>query len=163
MAEPDDLETQTWALPRIPASAGALIRDTQGAVLVVNPTYKPHWTIPGGQIEAAESPWEACRRETREECGLELTHARLACVDFLSRKGEREGGIRFLFDCGVFSDTELAAIVLQASELSEYRLASATEARELLSGPIGRRVAAALAAEHCVYLEDGRPLPAVRS
>jgi len=151
------LEPQAWTLPRIPASAGALIRDRAGRILVVNPTYKPHWTIPGGQVEAdGESPWEACRREAREECGLELASGRLACVDFLAPKREREGGVRFLFDCGTFDDSELAEIVLQPDELSEYRLLPLQQARALLSGPVGRRVLAAVAAEHCVYLENGR-------
>ncbi|HEY1777352.1 MAG TPA: NUDIX hydrolase [Solirubrobacteraceae bacterium] len=157
-------EAQAWTIPRIPASAGALIRDGAGRVLIVNPTYKPHWTIPGGQIEeGGESPWEACRRETREECGLELSDGRLACVDFLSAKPGREGGMRFLFDCGVLEDTELGAITLQAAELSEYRLATLEEAGELLSGPVGRRVLAAAGSDRCVYLENGRPLASVRA
>ena len=55
-------------VPRIPASAGALIRDPDGRLLILKPTYKKGWTIPGGQIDAdGESPWEACRRETLEE------------------------------------------------------------------------------------------------
>jgi 8-oxo-dGTP diphosphatase len=50
------------AVPRIPASAGALIFDVQGRPLILKPNYKKGWTIPGGQIDAAgESPWEACR------------------------------------------------------------------------------------------------------
>jgi hypothetical protein len=56
-------------VPRIPASAGALIFDEDGRLLILKPSYKKGWTIPGGQIEAAgESPWAACRREAREEC-----------------------------------------------------------------------------------------------
>ena len=51
--------------PRIPASAGALIRDVRGRLLILKPTYKSGWTIPGGIIEAdGETPWEACRRES---------------------------------------------------------------------------------------------------
>jgi 8-oxo-dGTP diphosphatase len=159
-----DVEPQAWTLPRIPASAGALIRNGAGRILIVNPTYKPHWTIPGGQVEAdGESPWEACRRETREECGLELRGARLACVDFLTRRPDRDGGMRFLFDCGVFADEQLAAVSLQPEELCEYRLATLEEASALLSGPVRRRVLAAASSDRCVYLEDGRPLAAVSS
>jgi hypothetical protein len=51
-------------LPRIPASAGALIFDAEGRLLILKPSYKKGWTIPGGQIEAdGESPWAACQRE----------------------------------------------------------------------------------------------------
>jgi 8-oxo-dGTP diphosphatase len=148
-----------FVLPRIPASAGALILDGVGRLLIVNPTYKAHWTIPGGIMEAdGETPWEACRREVREEVGLDVTRGRLVVVDFLRPKPSKPGGMRFLFDCGVFGDDTLAGIRLQEEELSEYQLAEPDRALELLSGPLRRRVGAALGADECVYLEDGRPV-----
>jgi 8-oxo-dGTP diphosphatase len=153
-----------FEVPRIPGSAGALIFDDQGRLLILKPNYKKGWTIPGGQIEAGgESPWETCRRETREECGLEVTRGRLACVDFLRPKRNRPGGVRFLFNCGTFTDRQLSTIALQDAEIDAYRFAGRTEADELLSGPVGRRVAAALAAPQCVYLEKGRPVPGVNT
>ncbi len=149
-----------FVLPRIPASAGALIFDERGRLLVANPTYKAHWTIPGGIMEAdGETPWEACRREVGEEVGLTVAHGRLAAVDFLRPKPSKPGGMRFLFDCGVLSDAVLASITLQEEELSEHRMLDPGEALALLSGPLRRRVGAALAAGAvCVYLEDGRPV-----
>jgi 8-oxo-dGTP diphosphatase len=151
-----------FVLPRIPASSGALIFDQRGRLLIANPTYKAHWTIPGGIMEAdGETPWEACRREVREEVGLDVGDGRLIAVDFLRpkrSKASKPGGMRFLFDCGVLPDSVLASITLQEEELSEHRLADPDEALRLLSGPLRRRVGAALAAETCVYLEDGRPV-----
>jgi 8-oxo-dGTP pyrophosphatase MutT (NUDIX family) len=149
-------------VPRIPASAGALIFDDRARLLVLKPSYKKRWTIPGGQIEpSGESPWETCRRETREECGLEVARGRLACVDFLRPKPERPGGMRFLFDCGIFSDEQLATITLQEDEILDHRLVELAEAKALLSGPIRRRVMAAAGTKRVVYLEDGRPVPGV--
>lgn len=151
-------------VPRIPASAGALIFDRARRLLVLKPNYKKGWTIPGGQIDAGgESPWEACQRETHEECGLQITSGRLVCVDFLRPKPGRPGGVRFLFDCGAFSDGQLAAIRLQASEIEEHRFAELSKATTLLSGPLRRRVSAGVAAERCVYLENGRPVPGLDS
>lgn len=148
--------------PRIPASAGALIHSTAGRLLILKPTYKKGWTIPGGQIDpGGESPWDACRRETREECGLVVDHGRLACVDFLSPKPGRPGGMRFLFDCGTFSDASLGAVVLQESEISDHRLAPLDEALDLLSGPLRRRISESAGAKRCVYLENGRPVAGV--
>jgi 8-oxo-dGTP pyrophosphatase MutT (NUDIX family) len=148
------------ALPRIPASAGALVWDRKGRLLILKPTYKSGWTIPGGVVEAdGETPWEACRREAREECGLDLRHGRLACVDFLRPRASRAGGMRFLFGCGVLDDSTLARIVLQEEEISAYRLARVDHALRLLSGPVRRRVAAALTKpRRPQYLEDGRPV-----
>lgn len=152
------------AVPRVPASAGAVIFDWAGRLLVLKPNYKKGWTIPGGQIEAdGESPWEACRRETREECGLEIARGRLVCVDFLRPKPNRPGGVRFLFDCGAFTDQQLTAISLQEGEIEEHRFAEIGEATALLSGPLRRRVSAAIGAERCVYLENGRPVPGLKN
>ncbi|MGA2453148.1 MAG: NUDIX hydrolase [Solirubrobacteraceae bacterium] len=151
-------------LPRIPASAGALIFDEAGRLLILKPTYKAGWTIPGGQIEeAGESPWQACRRETFEECRLEIKRSRLACVDFLKPRPGRPGGVRFLFDCGRLPDETLARIAVDGVEIDEHRFVEATGAAALLSGPVRRRVLAATACKHCVYLEDGRRMKDVSS
>ena len=151
------------ALPAIPVSAGALIYDRAGRLLILKPTYKSGWTIPGGVMEAdGETPWDACRREVREECGLELHGGRLAGVDFRPSRPERAGGIRFLFDCGVVDDAELASVTVQPEEVAEFRLVPLDEALELLRPPIRRRVRAATRHRRCVYLEDGRPVEGVR-
>ena len=153
-----------YDVPRIPASAGALIFDRVGRLLIVNPTYKAHWTIPGGVMEAdGETPWQACRREVREECGLDLTRGRLACVDFRPPRPGKVGGIRFLFDCGALADTELAGLTLQAEELSAYQFVDLSIASTLLRKPIRRRVRAATSGRGLCYLEDGRPVPDVRA
>ena len=144
------------ALPAIPVSAGALIFDSQGRLLILKPTYKNGWTIPGGVMEAdGESPWEACQREVREETGLEVSRGRLAAMDFRPAKPGRQAGIRYLFDCGQVSEEELANVKLQPEEISDSRLVHLPEALTLLRGPISRRVQAAT--EGFVYLEDGRP------
>ncbi len=149
-------------LPAIPASAGALIFDGAGRLLILKPTYKSGWTIPGGVMEAdGETPWQACQREVREECGLEVQSGRLACVDFRKPRPGRPGGMRFLFDCGAMDDAGLSAITLQAEEISEHRLAGMKTALTLLRGPVRRRVKAASRANGFVYLEEGRPVPGV--
>jgi 8-oxo-dGTP diphosphatase len=149
-------------LPAIPVSAGALIFDRSGRLLILKPTYKSGWTIPGGVMEAdGESPWEACRREVAEECGLDVATGRLVCMDFRHPRPGNQGGIRYLFDCGAFSDASLAGIVVQPEEISEYRLAELSTALTLLRKPIRRRVRAAARGRRLRYLEDGLPVPAV--
>jgi 8-oxo-dGTP diphosphatase len=152
-----------YVLPAIPVSAGALIFDGSGRLLILNPTYKSGWTIPGGVMEAdGETPWQACQREVLEETGLAVTGARLACVDFRPPRHGNQGGVRFLFDCGALDDAALSGLTLQPEEVSEHRLAPLREALELLRGPIRRRVSAALDNRHATaYLEDGQPVTAV--
>jgi 8-oxo-dGTP diphosphatase len=151
-----------YLLPRVPASAGGLIRDAGGLLLILKPTYKGGWTIPGGQLEeGGESPWEGCRRELSEETGLTVTEGKLVCVDFLRPKANRPGGLRFVFDCGIVDPVARANIVLQAEEISDYQWVTPNEAQSLLSGPVGRRVRRVLAATSMIYLEDGRPVDGV--
>ena len=153
----------TYEPPRIPASAGGLIRDRRGLLLILKPTYKSGWTIPGGQMESdGETPWEACRREVLEETGLTVTTGRLVCVDFLRPKGDRPGGLRFLFDCGSVDPTSAERIVLQEEEIADFRWVGHEEADRLLSGPVGRRVARSFGATGgTLYLEEGRPVEGV--
>jgi 8-oxo-dGTP diphosphatase len=152
---PDDL-------PMIPVSAGALIFDSTRRLLILKPTYKTGWTIPGGIMEAdGETPWDACRREVREECGIDVRAGRLACTDFRPARPGRRGGIRYLFDCGRADDAALAAITLQPEEIAECRLASLDTALTLLRPAIRRRVRAATRRRRFVYLENGRPVPAI--
>ncbi len=158
-----------FVLPRVPVSAGALIFDRRDRLLILKPTYKSGWTIPGGIMEAdGETPWQACQREVREECGLEVTRGRLACMDFRLRRDDRAGGIRYLFDCGSLADSALARIVLQPEEISEHRLVPVAEALSLLRAPIRRRVGAVrkrrggVRKHALVYLENGHPVEAVR-
>ncbi len=151
------------AIPAIPASAGALIFDGAGQLLILKPTYKTGWTIPGGVMEAdGETPWDACRREVREECGIEVHGGRLACVDFRPGRPERPGGIRFLFDCGTVDDAAVVTITVQPEEVAEYQFVALDVALELLRAPIRRRVRAATRHRRCVYLENGRPVDGVR-
>jgi 8-oxo-dGTP diphosphatase len=161
--EPDSALAENTAPPGIPVSAGALIFDRGGRLLILKPIYKSGWTIPGGVMEDdGETPWDACRREVLEECGIEVRRGRLACMDFRRPRPGRTGGVRFLFNCGRVDDQALAGIVLQPEEISEYRLSALPDALDLLRRPIRRRVRAATRRRRLVYLENGRPVSGVR-
>lgn len=152
----------TWHPPEIPASAGALLFDDNARLLILKPTYKKGWTVPGGAMEAdGESPWDACRREVLEETGLTVTDGRLVVVD--TRPDKRTGliGLRFLFRCAPLTRAQIDSIRLQESEIRDHRFVTRATAAKLLSKPIGRRVDAAWDAPHPLYLENGRPVDGV--
>src|SRR5580692_9063847 len=65
------------SLARKRMTATAFFRDEEGRVLLVNPVYKEPWDLPGGAVEAEESPHAACRREVAEELGLDRPPGRV--------------------------------------------------------------------------------------
>jgi len=127
------------------AGGGALIRDRSGRVLLVRPSYKPGWEIPGGVVELDESPRQCCAREVLEELGLVVPIGRLLVVDWLPALGPKTEGLLFVFDGGTFDDRRLAAIRLQSEELLEWKLVEVPELPEHLAPGMARRMAAAVA------------------
>ena len=73
-------------------AVGALFRDEDGRVLLVDPTYKPTRDLPGGAVEKEESPYAACRREVAEELGLDRPPGRVQVVDWVPSRPERPEG-----------------------------------------------------------------------
>jgi hypothetical protein len=55
----------TAGLPSKRMGAGVLFRNAAGDVLLVEPTYVDHWELPGGTVEADESPRAAAVRGLR--------------------------------------------------------------------------------------------------
>ncbi|MEZ4683838.1 MAG: NUDIX hydrolase [Caldilineaceae bacterium] len=128
----DERHTPPPVFPRKRVAAGALFLDETGNILLVNPTYKPPWEIPGGMVEADEAPLTACRREVAEEIGLTVTPDTLLSVGYLRSYNNRGDSIRFIFWGGVLDGPMIAKIILQKSELSEYRFVSLQEAAHLV-------------------------------
>ncbi|WP_335341674.1 NUDIX hydrolase, partial [Pseudofrankia sp. EUN1h] len=58
-------------LPRKRMAAAVVLVDDGGRVLLVRPTYRPGWDLPGGVIEQDEAPRAAARRELVEELSLD--------------------------------------------------------------------------------------------
>lgn len=161
---PDDVErTRAWyrALPAKRVGAGALFVDHRNHVLLVKPTYKERWEIPGGMVEASESPHEAAAREVAEELGIDRALGRLLCVDWVPAREPKTDGLMFIFDGGTLGAMELANVALPPEELSEYRFVAPFALDQFLPQHMARRVAAALAARDVGitdYLVGGQPL-----
>ena len=98
-----------------------------------------------------------------EQSALPATAGRFVCFDFLRPRPGRPGGMRFLFDCGVFDDAVLGTVVIQPAEIAESRVLPLETALPLLSRPVRRRVRAACESKQVRYLEDGRPVEGIRS
>lgn len=76
-------------------AADVLIRDASGRVLMVDPTYKEGWDLPGGMIEDNESPHDGVRREVAEELRLTVTPGRPLVIEWVDAHGPWDDQIVF--------------------------------------------------------------------
>lgn len=151
----------TRTLPAKRMGAGVLFFDAMGRLLLVEPTYKREWEIPGGIVETDESPWKACHREIQEELALSRPPGRLLGVDWVPAIGRRTEGLMVVFDGGLLTGLEIDAIALPKEELRGYAFCSVEEAANRVSARMARRLAACAAARDAgtvAYLENGLPV-----
>ena len=154
------LDQYIASLARKRMAATAFLRDAQGRVLLVNPSYKELWDLPGGAVEADESPHAACRREVAEELGLDRPPGRILAVDWVAARPERPEGLLVVYDGGVLPEAEISRIVLGDGELTEFAFVAPDEVATRVTPLLARRVAScleALAAGTVAALENGSP------
>jgi 8-oxo-dGTP pyrophosphatase MutT (NUDIX family) len=148
--------------PGWPMAAGAVIRDDDDRVLLVQPSYYPgRWLMPGGGAELTESPRQACQRELGEELGLDLTVGPLLAVDWIPARSQGFAELIYVFDGGRLTREQITSIRIPALELTEYQFLTLPDAATRLTPADGRRLTAATAAASAnqgpVYLEHGHP------
>ena len=90
--------------PRFAVTAGAIITDPRGRVLLLKHRFRPGtgWGMPGGFIEEGEQPEDAVRRELREEVGLEVDQLKL----FTTRAFRVPKQVEIVFCCHALGDTD---------------------------------------------------------
>ncbi|WP_433393438.1 NUDIX domain-containing protein [Micromonospora sp. KLBMP9576] len=144
-------------LPAFYAAAAAFITDQDGKVLLVKPTYRDHWSFPGGYVEEGEYPHVACAREIQEELGVVLAVKDLLVVDWAPPAGQRPRSIiSFTFDCGIVPDH--AGFDIPSQELDDLAFFRPSEAEQRLPENVVPRVRAAMKArveQSPVYLAGG--------
>lgn len=144
---PSLLPAAQWfaQLPTAYLAASALITDESGRILLVDPNYREHWTLPGGVVEQDEPPHLACEREVTEETGLRLSAGELLACQWNAPRGERPRAfMSFVFDCGrIPSDS---TIILQEEELDDYAFVPEERAIQMLHPSIAPRLEGALRA-----------------
>jgi 8-oxo-dGTP diphosphatase len=152
-------------LPTTRGAAGALLIDHSGRILLVERVYDAAWPwgLPGGIIEAGESPLGACLREVREELGIDPVIKQLAAIDWVPPRPPKTAGNMYVFTGRI---PPAARVRLDPTELSAWAWVASAEIPRLLPAHTARRIEAALAAhtdQRTVYLEDGYHLLPGRS
>jgi 8-oxo-dGTP pyrophosphatase MutT (NUDIX family) len=126
MQEDNDPERFIWLAEgnarqaRKRVSAKVVICDKDGRILLVNPTYKQYWDLPGGMTEANESPITAAVREIAEELGFTTQISGLLLVDWVDAHGPWDDLLVFIFDGGTVDEEEIRRMSVTDEELSEF-------------------------------------------
>ncbi|WP_405004396.1 NUDIX hydrolase [Kitasatospora purpeofusca] len=155
----DSQPHEVVAQPR--TAAGVLFFDQDGRVLLVKPTYKPGWEIPGGYLHAGETPSEGAAREVKEELGITPPIGRLLVADWAPHPTEGDK-LLFVFDGGILAADELDNIAVDQVEIGEHAFHATNELDGLLIPRLARRIHAACVARTqsaTTYLEHGEIRP----
>src|SRR6476620_12792971 len=100
--------TVRFSHPRFGVSAGAIITDSSGRVLLLKHRFRPGsgWGLPGGFLKADEQPLEGLQRELREEIALELDQFEI----FWARSFKQPRQIEIVFCATTRDDPSLQSI-----------------------------------------------------
>lgn len=91
--------TALWTRP-MTLGVRAIVIDEQDRILLVQHSYVPGWHLPGGAVEPGETTLDAVRRETREECGIEIRgHPLLHGVFFNAAASRRDHVVVYVVRC----------------------------------------------------------------
>lgn len=136
--------TSGMVSPGHPVTASVLLTDAGDRVLLVRPV-RPGagWALPGGLVEAGESPLAAVRREVREELGIEVDvrPRDLFAVEWLeaTRPGRR-ARLAFVFAGPLLSKADTDGITLQRDEVDRWTWATPAHALGIVHPRIANRI-----------------------
>ncbi|WP_329565369.1 NUDIX hydrolase [Kitasatospora sp. NBC_01266] len=145
--------------------AVVLLRTSTGSVLLVKPTYREGWQLPGGGAHQGEQIADAAARELKEETGLTRQLSHFLALDQVSasENGSSAEGFNIVVDGGTLTSAEAASVAIPDSasgELSDIKWVPLDRLGEYTQPYQERRiraaVAAAVAGARLPLLEHGR-------
>lgn len=151
-----DRATAISRAPKKRSGVAALVFDGAGRILLVKPTYKEGWVLPGGALEDNESPAEGCARELYEETGLAAPSLRFLCLDY--QRTEEGDSFQFVFYAGTISEAQASAVRLPPEELSDWQFVEPAAVTSLGRPRQAARISRcleALSRDTIIYLENG--------
>jgi 8-oxo-dGTP pyrophosphatase MutT (NUDIX family) len=150
------------------AGTSVLITDRHGRVLVQHVDYRTTCLLPGGAVDAHESPSRAAARETLEELGATAQYTRGLAVDWIPsnapgypRETRFPGEVLFVYDGGTWKAEQIAAVHLTDREILAIDFVEPARLPGIMRPGDARRTLSALRARingTTALLEDGRPL-----
>lgn len=124
------------SLPRKVVAAATLCHDAQGRLLCVHDSFKDHWTIPGGVVDADEDPRTGAERETWEEAGLRVRGGDLLGV-FVSSWPDR---LILVYAARALDDTTKPLVPRHGHEIDDVAWLSLDQALARLAPHVAEQV-----------------------
>ncbi len=118
-------------IPKKRMSAGVLFFNKEGMILILKPSYKDNWTLPGGACNKNESPRQTGEREVKEEINIEVNLKRLVAVIYNWAKGDVDENVMWWFYGGILDERQTKQIKVDGEEILEYRFVKPEEANKL--------------------------------
>ena len=121
-------------LPIVYVAAGVLEQEDGSVFLVQRPLHKEMgglWEIPGGKVEAGETPEETLVRELKEELGIQVSTKDLTPLTFVSHSYKKFHLVMLVFLCKKWAGTitlhenQEKFEWVQPSELNNYLMPDA--------------------------------------
>ncbi|MFD3872605.1 NUDIX domain-containing protein [Streptomyces sp. NPDC058623] len=149
-------------------AAVVLVTDPDGRVLVQSVDYRPDRLLPGGAVDAGESPAAAAAREVREELGVDGHYPHGLAVDWIPADTPGfppemgfPGEILHVYDGGTWTPERIRSVRLPAQEVTGIDFAEPADLTALMEPVDARRALSALRARigggGPALLEAGRP------
>ncbi len=147
------MESTERFLPTHIVSAGAIVLNERGEVLLIRDDRRDSWIFPGGIVEEGEGVLDGVKREVLEETGIEAEVGELICVTSNTSKypgynGVKEVPTKVMLD---FVCRSVGGTPRPSEENSQTSWFPLDQARALITAP-------AYAVRFQAYLEyAGRP------
>ncbi|MDX1607803.1 MAG: NUDIX hydrolase [Candidatus Spechtbacterales bacterium] len=127
-------------LHKVRSVSAALFFDEKGKILIVKPSYRDDWLVAGGHSEEGESPRQTCKREIKEELGLDIEPGKLLCIDYLVEPHPQKESFEFIFEGGVLSREKIKNIELEEDEIEEYKFVQLQELSDFCDNDLIYRI-----------------------
>lgn len=149
-------------LPTKRIAVGVLLLNQKSEFLIVEQSYRDTWSLPGGTVDAHESPLQALKREIYEEIKIDVSIKRCILIDYTNEKiGNRtDESIQLLF---LGEHTKNEPIAIDSEEITDYKWSNFDEAKTLLNPKITKRLEHIFSEENihtiqCILTENGEKI-----
>ena len=131
------MESTERFLPTHIVSAGAIVLNERGEVLLIKDDRRGTWAFPGGIIEDGEGVLDGVKREVMEETGIEIEVGELFCVTSNTCKypgynGVKEVPTKVMLD---FLCRAIGGVPRPSEENSETAWFPLDQAQRLITAP----------------------------